>query len=86
MWQSEAIAIIQLGLAVTLWPTISNRKSQVARSTSVPASIGLWILAAVYFSMGMWTAVGMSSICAVAWTFIATNRSIREVQNASSYD
>lgn len=77
MWQSEAIAGIQLAFAIVLWPTIRNQSAQVPRRTSVPTAFGLWTIASIYATLDLWSAVLMSALTATAWSFVAVMRPVR---------
>lgn len=76
-WQSDVIAGVQLVFAVALWPTLANRQAQVPRRTSVTTAAGLWVIAAVYVSLALWSAVAMAAVSASAWTFVAIARPLR---------
>lgn len=78
MWQNSAIAVIQLALTATLWPTIRDRRSRVSRKTSVPCLVGLFALSGIFVTLDLWTAAGSSFLCASAWTYIALYRPIRQ--------
>lgn len=84
-WQSDSIALIQLVFTASMWATIRNSRAQVSRWTSVTTSCGLWTMAGIFATLGLWTATGMTSICALAWTFVAIYRPIKEVPLASSH-
>lgn len=77
-WQSDAIAIIQLVFTASMWPTIRDRRAQVPRWTSVITSCGMWFLVGIFSSLELWTAVGMSSLSATAWSFIAIWRPMKK--------
>lgn len=86
-WESNGIALIQIVLTLTLWPTIRNKTSRIPWGTSVPATFGLWALGAIFATMEMWTAVATSWACALAWTFIALYRvDSKEVPSAIPHD
>lgn len=82
-WQSNVLAVVQLAFVMALLPTLANRRARVPRSSSVVTAAGLWIVAAVYVSLGLWTAVAMACLSAAAWTFIALQRALATAEVAA---
>ena len=77
IWQDIYFALSGAFFGAVLIPSCMDRKTEVPRTSSVPTASLLVVNAAVWASMGMWWAAGLSSVVAGVWGFLALRRPIR---------
>lgn len=74
---SAIIGAIQFSFALSVLPTIANRRAQVPRWTSGLTGGGLWVIAVIYADLGMGFAAASTAFCALAWTAVFVARPVR---------
>ena len=74
MWQDWVIFGVQFSFAIALIPTVFHPTQKPTLSTSVMTMIGVYSIAGVYASLGLWFAAGMASIIATLWAILALQR------------
>jgi hypothetical protein len=57
-----------------LIPTLTNKKSFVPRSTSIPTVVALLMLTFVFFNQGLLLGSTMEALSSVSWIFVAVMR------------
>lgn len=83
-WQSVVISGVQIAFALTLIPTLASRSARVPLATSVPAAMGLTMMAIALASLGLIGAAASTIVCAIAWALVAVYRNpfrVREVDS-----
>ena len=70
------ISVANIIVIVVLLPTLTNRKSFVPRTTSVPTSIALFMFTFVFFNQGLFIGASVEFASSILWLFIAILRGI----------
>ena len=73
-WQEVIFSVGNVGFAVTLIPTMLDRKAQVPRTTSVPTAAMLVLYVAAFASLAMLFAALSGAVMVGCWSFIAWKR------------
>jgi hypothetical protein len=71
VWQDIIIAIVQVVLTLSLVPQIymsfKKRKGHITLQTSVPTTIGIYVLSVCYFTLGLYLSCIIGAIMATLW-------------------
>ena len=68
------IGIANVIVVIVLIPTLTNKKSFVPRSTSIPTVVALLMLTFVFFNQGLLLGATMEALSSVSWIFVAVMR------------
>lgn len=68
------IGIANVIVVIVLIPTLTNKKSFVPRSTSIPTVVALLMLTFVFFNQGLLLGSTMEALSSVSWIFVAVMR------------
>lgn len=74
------IGTANIFVIVVLIPTLTNKKSFVPRTTSIPTSAALFMFTFVFFNEGLLLGASMETLSSFLWLFIAVVKG-REVQD-----
>jgi hypothetical protein len=74
MWQDWVISIVQWGFIVANLPTIFDKTQKPAILTSLGSALGLYLITAVYVSLGLWAASLSSFVLGSEWALLAYQR------------
>ena len=78
VWQDGVITIIIAILSIALIPQITygfkEKKGLVSYGSSIPTSLGLYVLAYLYFSLGLKLSAAMDLVVAIMWTILLVQR------------
>ena len=77
MIQELIIAGAEILFMLSLIPTLVDRRSVVPLWTSVPVTVGLALLTAAFFTLGLWLATITAFGAALLWVLIALFRAPR---------
>ena len=65
------IGIANVLVIVVLIPTLTNRKSFIPRTTSIPTSAALFMFTFVFFNEGLLLGASAEALSSLLWLFIA---------------
>jgi len=81
MWQDYIITVVQVVFLVALLPTLFDTQKP-ATLTSLMNGGGMVIIAAAYFSLGLWWSGTVAALVAAQWLILAKQRSYLEDRKA----
>lgn len=80
IWEDIVIAAVQVVLTLSLLPqayiSFKKRKGNITLGTSVPTTIGIYILSVCYFTLGLYLSCIVSIIMATLWLVLLLQRII----------
>ena len=80
------IGIANVIVVIVLIPTLTNKKSFVPRSTSIPTVVALLMLTFVFFNQGLLLGSTMETLSSCSWLFVAIMRGNEIHGNTKMYN
>lgn len=78
IWQDIVLMLASFYFGAVQLPTLVDPDSSVPRRASVTTAIGLTVMAATYYSLGLTLAMVGAVVTAIVWAAIATLRPVTD--------